>query len=226
MATVNGTRPEDGLELLFGPTVNTITRAADGLSQTTNAVMDLYYAPSLESLGDTALTGLRSVASLASTGNSVMKYWKMEKMGGMFTRNGEMLMSYPEAQLYSEKELMFHFLGFPLDEVQQYYDSKYQYRPSVSEIRTEAIKDVQAATEQYMLTGNEEVHRARMAALRTMYQGYDWSGIVSESYRKLTQGESQMEREAQARFDQRVKMPGAALARPDQAFQTPTEANQ
>lgn len=157
---------DDGgvFETMAGPSLTTIHRSGDAIGTTFGGIRDLVYSPTMEQLGDTAFNSLERFASIASSFSNARAVWQIEKMGGVTSRSGDMLVREDQLEGWNLQTQMARALGFSTN-VEQDYWNRANFLRSERDMERETRTALMNNYRQFQMDGNLEAYQRDMARL-------------------------------------------------------------
>ena len=162
---VSGGYDEKGaFQTLAGPSLTTVHRTSDALGTTFGAIRDLTYNPTMEQLGDSSMKSLERFAGITSTWNNARKIWQIERMGGITSSAGNMVIREDEIEGWNIQTQMARALGFQTNTEADYW-ARQDFLRSQKEMERETVEGLMQNYRQLQMDGDLEGYQRDMSRM-------------------------------------------------------------
>lgn len=151
------------------PSVGVGQRGADAIGGLYSSMKDIVIAPTMETIGDSALKSIDSIASITSTWSNARKIIFLESLGGFTNKRGDISISLENLEDTSFQSLMAKAMGIPLDIETAYYDQKLMNydRKKAEQETSKALKQVY---NEFRIDNNFEKFEANKSLILSEYE--------------------------------------------------------
>lgn len=191
------------------PSIGVAQRGFDALGGIYSSLKDVAVAPTMETVGDSALKSMDSIASITSTWSNARKILFLEKLGGITNKRGNISISLDNMEDMNFQTKLAKMMGIQLDIETAYYDLKaFNYdRVKAEQETTKALKKVY---NEFRIDGNLEKFEGNKALLLSEYEGQPLKRqeIINNMIKTISKPRSDADRELKKFITAYVKSNG------------------
>ena len=154
---------------ITAPSVGVAQRGVDAMAKTYQAIRDIAVAPTMATVGDSALKVIDSAAAITSTWSNARKQIFLHKNGGLLDKRGDIMISLENLEGTSFQSKLAAAMGIPLYKQGAYYEQK-MWNYDRKKAEQDTMKALKQTYNEYRLDGNLEKFEANKALFLSEYE--------------------------------------------------------